>query len=200
MTLYQKARNVEKLFAQLDREIQKFSENTGMTCLSGCGFCCSKPNAEATVLEFLPFAMQAYLHGTAEAAWEMLSGRSEKLCHLFQFTPEAPHSGHCSSYAQRGLTCRLFGYSARVARDERLQLYTCNIFKTQKPEEYAAAVAFIQKRKQVPQVSDFYRKLRNIDAELGSSMYPINEAQKKALELVLHYYSYRKPPRTKKAA
>lgn len=200
MTLYQKAKRVERLFVQLDKEIAAFSTNSGLSCLKGCGFCCTKPNVTATVLEFLPFAMHSFLNGYAEAAHQQLTDRTDKVCHIFKFSEPGTTQGFCSQYAERGMTCRLFGFSARKAKDEALQLYTCDLIKTQKAEDYQRSVAYVQQRKKVPVVSEFYQKLKNIDDYLASEMHPINVAQAKALELVLQYYSYRKPPRFKKVA
>lgn len=200
MTLYQKALSVSRLFVQLDKDIKKFTDKTTLSCISGCGFCCTKPNVKATVLEFLPYAMHSYLMGEAERVYELISERESMVCHLFSFKENDNKAGQCTLYAQRGMTCRLFGFSARRAKADQLQLYTCDLIKGQKPQDFAKAVAYIQHKKQVPVVSDYYQKLRNIDATLASEMLPINEAQLKAIALVLQYYFYRKPPRLKKVA
>ena len=47
----------------------------------------------------------------------------------------------------------------------------------------------------VPIVSQYYRQLAAIDAELARPEYPINVAIRRALEGVMHYYSYRPRPR-----
>lgn len=199
MTLYQKALRVSRLFVQLDKDIKKFSDQTAMSCISGCGFCCTKPNVRATVLEFLPYAMHTYLMGEAERVFQELKASETSVCQLLNHGGTI-HAGRCGQYALRGMTCRLFGYSARRAKDQQLQLYTCDLLKSQKPADYARALAFIERKKQVPVVSDYYQRLRNIDASLASEMLPINQAQLEAIALVLQYYGYRKPPRFKKAA
>jgi uncharacterized protein len=45
--------------------------------------------------------------------------------------------------------------------------------------------------KGIPMMSDYYSRLIQIDPSL-STLYPINEAAVKALEVVMHYYAYRR--------
>lgn len=47
----------------------------------------------------------------------------------------------------------------------------------------------------MPIVSHYYRQLAAIDAELASAEHPVNLAIAKALEVVMHDYSYRPKPR-----
>ena len=43
-------------------------------------------------------------------------------------------------------------------------------------------------------MSDYYFRLRSIDTELGTKMMPINQAIRQAIEVVMSYYAYRRPP------
>lgn len=95
----------------------------------------------------------------------------------------------------RGLICRLFGYAAARDKYESLRLITCNIIKEQQAEVYAQSVEKIKAGLEVPVMSQYYSRLNNIDQELSRKFYPINQAMEKALELVLHYYAYRRKPR-----
>ena len=67
MSIYKKVRAVERVFGQLEKEIREFQEETSLGCLAQCGLCCTKPDIEASIIEFLPFAYHAYKTGTA---WE----------------------------------------------------------------------------------------------------------------------------------
>ncbi|WP_417588745.1 YkgJ family cysteine cluster protein [Owenweeksia hongkongensis] len=197
---YQKAKAVEKLFSRLDADIQKFYSKSSMRCLVGCGKCCTKPNIDATVLEFLPLAMHYYMRGQAEQKLEDLQVK-DSLCHNFSLTSEEVGSGFCQNYNYRGLICRLFGASAAEAKGNKLKIYTCNIIKESQPEAFQKTTAEINEENFAPVVSHYYRQLANIDPDLARNYYPINEATKKALEFILHYYAYRKPPKGfKKAA
>lgn len=194
MTLYQKAKAVDRLFVQLDGDLKKFSATTKLHCLVGCGRCCTKPDIEATILEFLPMAMNYYLMGQGD---EMLSRlkNSDSICHVYTVTNKEMGTGFCGDYARRGLVCRLFGFSARRAKNDVMQLYTCSSIKATQPEEFARTTADINQSVKVPVVSDYYQKLTNIDPDLTRTFYPVNVATVKALELVMHYYAYRRPPR-----
>ena len=60
MTLPEKVKAVERVFEELDTEIALFQSTTSLHCNWGCGKCCFKPDIEATILEFLPFALYLY--------------------------------------------------------------------------------------------------------------------------------------------
>lgn len=197
-TPYQKAKAVDRLFARLDSDIQKFYGKTDLRCLMGCGRCCAKPNIDATILEFLPLAMHYYMEGTAEQKLEELQ-QGGAVCHSFKVISEEAGSGYCGLYAQRGLICRLFG--ASVAMKKGLyHIYTCKQIKDSQPEEFGKTTADVNQKNFAPVVSDYYRQLANIDPDLARQYYPINIAVQKALEFILHFYAYRKPPRLKKIA
>ena len=83
MDLLEKIKAVEEEFQNLDREISSFQSWSGLGCKVGCGKCCFKPDIEATVLEFLPFAQ--YLH-EQDKAFEWLEKDLETRNGLLQFT------------------------------------------------------------------------------------------------------------------
>jgi uncharacterized protein len=97
----------------------------------------------------------------------------------------------CSEYVHRGLICRLFGYSARTNKYGKKELVTCQIIKTEQAEAYHNATLQIEGGLEVPVMSQYYMQLHAIDFELTQHFYPINEAIKRAIELVLQYYAYR---------
>lgn len=199
MTLYQKVKKVQTLFNQLEAEINSFSQTTGLRCIMSCGRCCIKPNIEASVLEFLPLAMDYYLQGRAE---EMLQKLSEPnaTCHVYTPLHIELGLGSCANYAYRGLICRLFGMSLSQRQGGALQLYTCKTIKETQQEEFERTTLMVNQTRKGPMVGYYYQQLTNIDPQLANLYYPINEATKKALELVLHYYAYRRPPRGLKKA
>ncbi|MDZ4822686.1 MAG: YkgJ family cysteine cluster protein [Flavobacteriales bacterium] len=189
-TLPQKVSSVKKLFASLDNEIAEFQKSSGLHCLSGCGECCKKPDIEATPLEFLPLALQFYDEGKAEDTLNHLNENDSTLCHVFR-----PHvtnfGGLCSEYPNRGLICRLFGYSARRNKEGQAELVTCKFIKQDQAKEFDRVCDDLKNGKQIPVMSDYYSRLSSIDPSLVE-FFPINTAMKKALEVVLHYYAYRK--------
>ncbi|MDQ3534847.1 MAG: YkgJ family cysteine cluster protein, partial [Bacteroidota bacterium] len=60
MSIREIVSQVEDVFIELDLDIAKFQQETGLGCIRGCGECCKKPDIEATVLEFLPLAYHLY--------------------------------------------------------------------------------------------------------------------------------------------
>lgn len=179
------------MFALLDQELQKFRGWSGLACKSGCGKCCTKPNIEATVLEFLPFAEHLYRINEAEvwlvrlAAHEV--GSDSSICALFN--PQGI-GGNCTQYAYRGLICRLFGFSSRTNKYARRELVTCETIKTEQAASYAEAVTQIEGGGFIPVMNHFYMRLLAVDSSLGKEFYPINEAIRRAIETVLHYHAY----------
>jgi Fe-S-cluster containining protein len=186
MTLEEKVEAVQIVFERLDQEIGVFQRCTGLHCPAGCGKCCFKPDIEATVLEFLPFAR--HLYNTGEAMAWLEKDDEQVVCHILN--PAQPGQGLCSSYPHRGLICRLFGYAARTSKYGRPELVTCAVIKQE--GSFPQVRMRIEKGElAVPLMSAYYMQLYAIDMELARSFYPINQAIRRALEVVVQYYAYR---------
>ena len=186
--LPEKVRAVEEVFDTLDREIASFQSRSGLYCSWGCGKCCFKPDIEATILEFLPFAQYLYEQGKAFEWLETLKANSSSICLILN--PTQRTAGLCSEYKHRGLICRLFGYSARTNKYGAKELVTCSVIKTEQAANFHAAAAAIDDGGEVPVMSQYYMRLHAIDFELTREFFPINEAIKRAIEVILHYYAY----------
>jgi uncharacterized protein len=184
-----KIAEVEEAFRLLDAEIALFQSWSTLHCNQGCGKCCYKADLEATTLEFLPFAHFLYLQGTAFDWLEKLRSRTSPLCVILD--PAQTGAGLCSEYTHRGLICRLFGYSARTTKYGKKELVTCQVIKTEQAESYQAAKGRVEAGDAVPVMNQFYMRLHSIDPELTREFFPINEAIKRAIEVILHYYAYR---------
>lgn len=189
MELEEKVNAVKQVFQNLDQQIAGFQSATSLHCKWGCGKCCFKPDIEATILEFLPFAFQLYQTGKAEEWLDKLNDSDSSICHILN--PTQANAGLCSEYANRGLICRLFGYSARTNKYGKKELVTCQIIKTEQAEAYEKATTEIDQGLPVPVMNQFYMQLHGIDFELTKDFYPINEAIKRAIEVVLQYFAYR---------
>ena len=187
--LPEKIKAVEEVFRKLDEEISIFQKASTLHCKSGCGKCCFKPDIEATLLEFLPFAHHLYVEGKAEEWLEKLNESNLSTCLILN--PTQSGAGLCSEYQHRGLICRLFGYSARTNKYGKKELVTCQIIKTEQAEAYVAIESKIAEGSEIPVMNQFYMQLHGIDFDLARDFYPINIAIKRAIETVLHYYAYR---------
>jgi len=181
---------VEQVFDKLDQEIAALQKWSGLHCAWGCGKCCFKPDIEATILEFLPFASYLYSLHLAQEWLEKLNNTDSTICLILN--PTQGGAGLCSEYKHRGLICRLFGYSARLNKYSKKELITCQIIKTEQEENYKTAESKISNGEEsVPVMSHYYMQLLAIDDQLGREFFPINEALKRAIEVILHYYAYR---------
>lgn len=197
-TLTGKVRAVKRVYLKLDREIAKMQQESGLMCISGCGECCKKPDIEATPIEFLPLALRLFDEGKAEQMLEELQNSKDSRCHLFR--PYVTNfGGLCNEYPDRGLICRLFGFTARRDKEGNPELVTCKLLKTEREVHYLKAVDNIKQGKKIPVMSEFYSRMAGIDPSLNQ-FYPINEAMKHALEIVLHYYAYRRRRKPNKSA
>lgn len=189
MELEEKVKAIREVFAELDNQIAAFQSATTLHCKWGCGKCCFKPDIEATILEFLPFAFHLHQSGKTEEWQKKLNESDSSICHILN--PTQATAGLCSEYEHRGLICRLFGYSARTNKYGKKELITCQIIKTEQSGEYEKTVSEIDEGLPVPVMNQFYMRLHAIDFELTQTFYPINEAIKRAIEVVLQYYAYR---------
>ena len=187
--LEEKVRLVEEVMSNLDDEINQFQGWSGMHCPQGCGRCCFKPDIEATILEFLPFALHLHETGEADQWRQRLLVNDSSICVILN--PLQPGAGLCSQYKHRGLICRLFGYSARTNKYNRKELVTCQVIKTEQAPAFEDASRQIDGGRNVPVMSAYYYRLQAIDADLARDFYPINTAILKAIETVMHYFAYR---------
>ncbi|CAN1566618.1 hypothetical protein MCETHM1_02941 [Flavobacteriaceae bacterium] len=195
MSIEHKVQLVEELFDRLENEINNLKSKTNLHCISGCGQCCSKPNIDASPLEFLPWAFYLFLNGKAEVILEELNTKTTPFCHLYlSLSTTNSTNGKCTDYKYRGLICRLFGYAASRDKYGELRLATCKIIKENQQESYNNTEEAIKKGLYVPIFSDYYMQLTPIDYRLATTLLPINEALKMAIEEVLQYYAYRPFP------
>lgn len=190
MEMEEKVRAVEKVLADLDAEIAAFQGWSGLHCKWGCGKCCFKADIEASVLEFLPFAHYLYSQDQAFEWLERIKNKENpELCIILN--PSSESAGMCSEYPHRGLICRLFGYSARTNKYGKKELVTCQIIKSEQSAKFVDASEKIENEGSVPLMSNYYMQLHGIDYTLAQQFLPINEAIKRAIETILHYYAYR---------
>ena len=188
MTLEEKISAVEEVFENLAQEISLFQSKSSLSCKTGCGKCCFKPNIEATILEFLPFADHLYRQGIAHE-WLDRTVTSDELCVLL--ASQQLDSGMCTQYKYRGLICRLFGFSARTNKYGKKELMTCTTIKEGDAARYSLAIAAIATDGEVPVMNNHYMRLNSIDHDLTREFFPINQAINRAIGVILHYYAYR---------
>lgn len=180
------------MFNALDNEISLFQIKSELKCVAACGKCCTKPDIEASILEFLPFAYHAYKEGRAEEILREAESSESPICILLQHFLGKHDAGFCGEYRNRGLICRLFGFSARTDKNGIRNLVTCSPIKHAQPVQFERASSRVASEDlPVPVMSHYFMMLYAIDYQMASKFYPINEAIRLAIETVLSYYSYR---------
>jgi len=197
MSIERRVELVEKLFHQLEQESAQFEQASRLSCVSGCGKCCTYSDVEASPLEFLPWAFHLFLNGEAENMLITLEESHSATCLIYK-PLTINGQGRCSDYKYRGLICRLFGFAANTDKYGNLRLATCKIIKEGQTNNYNATVEAISKGLKVPIFTEYYMQLNQIDFHMGNIILPVNKALKMALEEVLQYYAYRPSPEIKK--
>lgn len=191
LSISEKVSAVEKVFEGLSRDIAKFQQHSGLQCLIGCGKCCHKSDIEASTIEFLPFAYYLYKQNKSEEWLDRIDQEAPvSACLLLTPFLQENKGGFCSQYIYRGLICRLFGFSASRDKYGAAKLVTCKPIKTEMPEIYDTAVKGIEDGVPVPVMNHYYMQLYAIDISLAKDLYPINEAIRRAIEIVATYYYY----------
>jgi Fe-S-cluster containining protein len=193
MSIERRVQLVENLFYQLEQESAQFEKSSGISCVSGCGKCCTFPSVEASPLEFLPWAFHLFLIGEAEKTLNILNNSQSLTCLIYK-SLTIIDQGRCSNYKYRGLICRLFGFAANTDKYGKLRLATCKIIKEGQAKNYNLASEAITKGLKVPVFTEYYMQLNQIDFHLGNIILPVNKALKMALEEVLQFYAYRTFP------
>jgi Fe-S-cluster containining protein len=195
MAIADRVNLVESLFAQLELEIAQFQETSTLSCVAGCGKCCTTPDIDASPLEFLPWAYHLFLNGNAETVLEVLKNTTSENCLLYKSLSLVDSTrGSCMDYKYRGLICRLFGFGANKDKYGQLRLASCKIIKENQKEAFEKTDAAINEGLSVPVFTDYYMNLSQIDFRLGNLILPINKALIFAIEEVLQYYAYRPMP------
>jgi Fe-S-cluster containining protein len=190
MSLEEKIIQVENFYAELDKDLAAFQSKTNLSCLAGCSACCHAPTIEATVLELLPLAFHLYKENKAEDFYDALLNNKSSLCMLYKPVHAVLRKGACADYPYRALVCRLFGFSFNRDKTGKPVMLVCKNIKENQPEAYETVSKEAQEGRNVPMAGDYYMKLTNIDFYLTQHSYPMNEAMRRALEMVMNHFHY----------
>jgi len=190
MNLVEKSQATLEVFRELESETNQFVSESGLGCVSGCGFCCANPKVPASPLEFLPMAFDLYDKGLAESTLALLESKDEgDSCVMYKSQSEDGRKGYCGNHSKRGMICRLFSASARKTKYGKKDLIICKVLKEEKQADFLSTTERINKDMDIPLATAFYSRLDEIDQSL-CQQFTINEAIAFALELVLRYKFY----------
>lgn len=190
MNIAEKSKAVLNVFKELESETKQFVAESELSCLLGCGFCCSNPKIPACTLEFIPMAFELYSKGKAEQILlELEHNEDLNECIIYRPQSEDGKKGFCGNHSHRGLICRLFSASARKNKYGAKELIMCKVIKGEKPTQYEVVSKRINEDLEIPLATSFYSRLEEIDSALCKQQ-TVNEALRDALELVLRYQFY----------
>jgi Fe-S-cluster containining protein len=190
MNLAEKSQATLDVFGELESETKQFVSESGLGCVSGCGFCCANPKVPASPLEFLPLAFDLYAKGLAESTLATLELKEEGAsCVIYRPQSADGKQGFCGNHTKRGMICRLFAASARKTKYGKKDLIICKVLKEEKTAEFQNTSERINMDMEIPLATAFYSRLDEIDQSL-CQQFTINEAIAFALELVLRYKFY----------
>ena len=187
-TVYQKVQKIESLQKTIDKDTMAFKHNSGIDCTKHCTECCRYPDINATPLEFLPFAWHSYKLGLLDQWFDRLESCESSQC-IFARINDG--NWGCSIYPARGFICRLFGFSATTDKNGQPVFAACRILKQKQPEMVNNASQFIAAGGKIPVMASYYRRLAAIEPALGTQFMPINDAIRKALEIIYFHLHYR---------
>jgi len=179
--LYHKIQRVQRILNEASRATDKFCKISGLEDIQGCHDCCLKKDIMASPLEFLPLAYALYKKGSADKIYDRMDKLKENVpCFFLSITNK---KGGCSQYENRGLICRLFGFSSNTDKENNPRLITCKKIKS--TECFRNLTPAIMKKS--PEFQDFYIQLEAIDYSMAGEQLQINDAIRRAIEIVLNY-------------
>lgn len=187
LSLYHRIQKIESLQKVIDKNIKKCKIHTGIECLQHCAQCCSYQDITASPAEFLPFAWHAWRLGQLNQWFDELEKHTDKICAFARFDEG---EWGCRIYPSRGFICRLFGFSATSDKNGQPLFAACRVLRQNRPELVQRVTSYIDKGGKIPVIASYYRQLSAIEPRLGSEMLPINQAIKKALEIIYFHFSY----------
>lgn len=184
--MIKKIERVQKLLQEASLHTQQFQKESQFGCPAGCTLCCLKKDIYASPLEFFPLAYHLYKTEKANDFYDELEKKdTQTICGLL--TPLNLDGPGCTKYEYRGLICRLFGYSTTSDKMNQKRMVTCQTIKATPAYEKLKPATLLK----APSFADYYMQLASIDWQLANESLPINQAIKRAIELVLTYFSYR---------
>jgi len=188
MNIREFSQNLLILYEEMGTTFSSYQKSTELHCLSGCGFCCTNPEVEASVLEMLPMALKIWDENTWES-WLRKLEHSNTHCLIYEAHSPDLKKGRCGSYKERPSICRIFGVAGRLDKNQNLQLSVCKYIKEANPE-LVQEKKEQAKKEETPIMADWMHKLSQLDPQLTAQKMPINQALKIAIEKVALYASY----------
>lgn len=179
--------SIKLKYDEISKVFGDFQRETKLTCPSGCGRCCFKPDISCAPYELLPMAMHLLDSGMAESYLEKAIANKNKQCLFLDVTDESLGIAKCSEYENRPFICRAFGVSARHGK-RGTEFSICRTIKSN--DNFSSD--FAQNEDNIPYIEIWKKRLESIDPVLLDKEIPINESLSIILEKVLLWDSLQK--------
>lgn len=175
----------DAVYTALEEQSLRTAERTGQRCAPGCGACCRRPTREieSSAAELLPLARRLWESGQAPALLDKArAAGAEGWCVLYEPGGDGPYPlGRCGHYANRPLTCRLFGFAAVPDQKGKPRPLLSPVMKARDPDLVLRFDQAVEEGAQPPLAAEWRFRLVAADPEAGDLL-PLNEALVRALE------------------
>ncbi len=165
-------RKITQLWNNLDLELKKELSSVGISCFSGCTFCCETQEVFTTYFEMMPLATHLIQNDLAVDMLEKLEQADTKFCILLN------KNIGCSYYEYRPTICRLFGNSKIIKRNKE-ELVTCKKIKNHLIQKQSRPIYNL---KNIPNMNHWQQYIYNVIPANNYELMPINHALRLALE------------------
>lgn len=170
--------NLQKLFNEMGETFSRYQQQTGLTCPSDCGHCCTNPQVEASVHEMIPMALKILDEGKLEEWVDRLQTSEQD--HCLVYIQNGPNGrGKCGQYETRPSLCRMFGVAGYLNKHQSVTLSICKTIKEIHPHSVSPEDA--------PIMAHWSNRMVSLDPQLIRDRLPINQALLRALEKVSLY-------------
>jgi hypothetical protein len=175
------------LYIEADAAVEGFAAATGLRCPTGCGACCFYTTPEVTVADAWPLAQAAIARGEGAQLLARARAIGDGVCALYAGDAQG---GRCTSYAERPMLCRMYGFAAmrRGAPglpDSAAGYYMpCLVHAQREPETVGVAVAAAD-RGEIPVFPDWQGRADGLAPGGAGERVPMNLAIARALELAI---------------
>lgn len=174
------------VYAEADRLTAALGEAIALSCPTGCGACCVTSPPHVSPADVAPVARAAIAAGEGEALLTRAAAMTGGPCALF-----APGQlpGGCTYYAERPMTCRLFGFAAVRDKRGRRELALCREHAVADPDAARRAASYLAGDGEAAMFAELQVEAHEAD-DGEPLLLPINQALTVALERELLRASY----------
>ena len=183
------SQDLQKIYDEMGNTFSLYQKASGLSCLEGCGKCCTNPELEASVLEMFPLAVRLLDEGKLVEWLDKLESPTQDFCLMYESHSADGKLGRCGAYNERPSVCRMFGVSGYYDKHREITLSVCKLIRDKYPELTKAWEAEVSEEK-TPMLITWSYQLANLDPALIQDKLPINQALKGALERVALYALY----------